>query len=32
MLANTNAIPLRVGGVDVFLLDAVSDLGVILDS
>ena len=32
MLAKTNKIPLRVGGVDVFPLEAVRDLGVVLDS
>jgi len=32
MLAKINKIPLRVGGVHVFPLDAVHDLGVILDS
>jgi len=31
-MAKINKIPLRVGGVDVFPLDAVRDLGVILDS
>jgi len=32
ILAKINKILLRVGGVDVFPLDAVRDLGVILDS
>jgi len=32
ILAKINKIPLRVGGVDVFPLDAVRDLGVIVDS
>jgi len=32
ILAKINKIPLRVGGVDVFPLDSVRDLGVILDS
>jgi len=31
ILTKINKIPLRVGGVDVFPLDAVCDLGVILD-
>jgi len=32
ILAKINKTPLRVGGVDVFPLDTVRDLGVILDS
>ena len=32
MLAKTNKEPLRVGGVDILPLDAVCDLGVVLDS
>jgi len=32
ILAKINRIPLRVGGVDVFPLDAVPDLSVIIDS
>ena len=32
MLAKTNKVPLRVGGADVFPLDTVRDLGVVLDS
>ena len=32
MLAETNKEQLRVGGVDILLLDAVRDLGVVLDS
>jgi len=32
ILVKINKMPLRVGGVDVFPLDAVRDLGVILDS